>query len=440
MTKPDDSLRRDVALFRYGLVADLLILPAGSHEITAGLRERAGRDHDIPGTSRTRVGEQTMRDWMRLYRSGGFDALIPKRRRDDGKPRQLTAEAAEALIAVKRENRAFSVLDTIARVRNDGDVPVDVPLPPSTVHRLLAREGLMERGGGGDAPPQDRRRFEYPNAGDLWMSDVMHGPKCGDGQGRRRKTYLLAFLDDCTRVIPHAAFAFSENTAAFLPVFKLALMKRGFSKRLYVDNGSQFRSRHLALVCARLGVVLIHARPWQPAGKGKIERWFRTVRKSVLAKLEERDTRDLEALNRRLHAWIEAEYHATPHRGLGGMTPLDRWSATADGVRHPEPGLDLDDLFLFEVKRRVARDRTVSLKSRLHEVDSGLVGETVTLRFDPDAPPARPLKVVHDGRDAGLATPLDVHANATVRRGGNRDEPPASPITFRDLDRTGEDE
>ena len=193
MTTNDDS-RRDVALFRYGLIADLLVLPAGSHEIAAGLRDRAARDHAIPGTRRTRVAEQTMRDWMRLYRTGGFDALFPRRRRDGGKPRRLTVDAAEALIAVKRENPGFSVRDAIARVREDGDVPEDAPLPPSTVHRLLSREGLM--GSGDGSPPQDRRRFEHPNAGDLWMSDVMHGPKCGDGRGRRRKTYLVAFIDN----------------------------------------------------------------------------------------------------------------------------------------------------------------------------------------------------------------------------------------------------
>ena len=172
--------------------------------------------------------------------------------------------------------------------------------------------------------------------------------------------------------------------------------------------------------------------------KGKIERWFRTVRNSVLAGLGDGDTRDLEALNRRLHAWIEGEYHHRPHRGLDGMTPLDRWAATADGVRHPGPGIDLDDLFLFEARRRVAKDRTVSLKGRLYEVDPALVGETVTLRFDP-AMPGRPLKVVHDGRDAGTATPLDAHANAAVRRGGDRDGPPAPPIAFRDLGGNGED-
>lgn len=435
MTDTGDDSRRDVALFRCGLIADLPLLPAGSREIAAGLRDRAARDHAIPGTRRTRVGERTMRDWMRLYRSGGFDALLPKRRRDGGRPRRLTVDAAEALIAAKRENPAFSVRDAIARVREDGEVPADMPLPPSTVHRLLSREGLT--GGGAAAAPQDRRRFERPNAGDLWMSDVMHGPKCGDGRGRRRKAYPVAFIDDCSRVIPHAAFAFSGNTAAFLPVFRTALLKRGFPERPYVDNGANFRSRHLALACARLGVVPIHARPYRAAGKGKTGRWFRTVRQSVLARRGDGDTRDIGALNRRLHAWIEGGYHMRPHRGLGGMTPLDRWSATAGDVRYPDPRLDLDDLFPFEARRRVARDRTVSLRSRLHGVDPALVGETVTLRFDPAAP-ARPLKVVHDGGDAGLATPLDAHANAAVRRGGDRDGR-VSPIAFRDLGGNGED-
>jgi len=83
----------------------------------------------------------------------------------------------------------------------------------------------------------------------------------------RRKTYLIAFLDDATRVVPYCAFTFAENTQAFLPVFKQALLRRGIPQRLYVDNGANYRSRQLALVCARLGVALIHARPHQPQGK-----------------------------------------------------------------------------------------------------------------------------------------------------------------------------
>ena len=136
MTKDDDSLRRDVALFRYGLIADLLVQPAGSHEIVAGLRDRAARDHVIPGTNRTRVGEQTMRDWMRLYRSGGFDALFPKRRRDDGKPRRLAVEASEPTLSGRtRVQRPQPSTGPGGRRRPRGRAPAALDRSPPPVPR-----------------------------------------------------------------------------------------------------------------------------------------------------------------------------------------------------------------------------------------------------------------------------------------------------------------
>ena len=134
----------------------------------------------------------------------------------------------------------------------------------------------MSKGSGAHGADEDRRRFAYQEAGQLWMSDVMHGPAVPGEDGRRKKkTYLIAFIDDATRVIPHAEFAFSENTRSFLPVFKKALLKRGYPLRLFVDNGANYRSQHFTIVCAKLRVVLIHSRPFQPAGKGKIERFLR---------------------------------------------------------------------------------------------------------------------------------------------------------------------
>jgi transposase InsO family protein len=133
-------------------------------------------------------------------------------------------------------------------------------------------------------------------------------------EGRKRKAYLIAFLDDATRVIPHAAFAQSENTAAFLSVMQQAVLRRGLPKRLYVDNGAAYRSHHLSLVCAKLGITLIHTRPYQPQAKGKQERWFRTVRLQLLPALVEDDLKSLDALNRKLWAWVEGEYHMSPHK------------------------------------------------------------------------------------------------------------------------------
>lgn len=441
MSEHDDELREAVALFRYGLIADLAHLPRGARSIGEKLQEKAAGTYAIPGTHRTRVAAETMRKWLTMYRCGGFEALYPKRRSDLGRPRRMPAEVAEALVAIKTRHPGYSVRAVIAHAARHGQVS-DAAMPsPSSVQRLLRREQLTGRAGA-VTPAVDRRRFNYRRAGQLWMSDVMHGPKVCDGR-RRRKTFLIAFIDDATRVIPHAAFAFAENTAAFLPVFKHALLRRGLPERLFVDNGANYRSRHLALVCAKLGIALIHARPYQPAAKGKIERWLRTLRAGWLRHLELDAIDGIDTLNRRLWAWVEGEYHHSPHRGLDGQTPLDRWAGTAAQVRYPDAaGMDLDELFLFETKRRVLNDRTLSLHGHLYEADATLIGQTVTVRYDPAAPPTRALQLLHRGRPAGLATPLDAYANTAVKRERHAGriapeapaaQPPRSPLSIRRL-------
>jgi transposase InsO family protein len=446
MTNPQDRQdRQATALFRYGLIADLIHLPAGSRGLYARLREKAAADYSIPGSTRARVAPETLRHWLKAWRRGGFDALLPKGRADQGRSRALPQALADALLSLKEEQPHLSIPQLISAVA--GSVPDTVTPAPSTVHRLLKRAGLMDNAANAAESAQDRRRFAFAHPGQLWMSDVMHGPSVLlPGTRTRRKTYLIAFLDDATRVVPYCAFALSENTQAFLPVFKQALLRRGIPQRLYVDNGANYRSRQLALVCARLGVALIHARPHQPQGKGKQERFFRTVRSQLLATLSAADTDSLDALNRRLWAWVEAEYHHHPHRGLDGQTPLDRWAASSttgeQPLRLPDPRLDLDALFLFETKRRVQRDRTVSLNGTLFEVDAALVGQTVTLRHDPSAPASRGIEVWHEGRFVERARALDAYANCFVRRnrptqGIEADTPapaPRSPgLSLRDL-------
>ena len=357
MNHCDDELRQAVALFRYGLLADIVHLPPGTPGVGERLRDKARHTYVIPGTRRTRVAAETLRDWLALYRSGGFEALYPK---GTHRPGPAPAPAPRGRRAARlAQDRAPRVVGQ--RPHQDRARARHRP-PPRAVDRAppaLSREGLLDKHP--DEPvATDRRRFAFRYAGECWQSDVMHGPKVRDGR-TRRKTYLIAFLDDATRAIPFAAFAFSENTTAFLPVFKNALIRRGCPMRLFVDNGANYRSQQLALVCAKLDVALIHARPYQPAGKGKIERWFRTLRAAWLARLDTKATESLEALNRSLWAWVEGEYHQSPHRGLDGRTPLDQWALAGENVRYPEPTTDLDDLFLFETKRRVMKDRTVSL-------------------------------------------------------------------------------
>lgn len=413
MTDENNDHRHAVALFRYGLIADLA-QTAGTKGLYRRLAEKAQTDYTIPGSARTRVAPETLRDWLKRYRQGGFEALMPKPRADRGRSRALPNAVVELLLSLKETNPKLSVPLLIREARATGQIPEEIPLPPSTVHRLLARHGLMRK------PPEqpterDRRRFAFQKAGELWMSDVMYGPTVFVADRTRRKTYLIAFLDDATRVIPYAAFALSENTQAFLPVFQQALMRRGLPLRLYVDNGANYRSHQLALVCAKLGIALIHARAYQPQGKGKLERWFRTLRAQLLTRLTAEDTRSLEALNRRLWAWVEGEYHHTPHRSLEGQTPLEHWASRADEVRFPDPTLDLEEVFLFETKRTVQKDRTVSLNGVVYEVDAALVGQKVMLRFDPTAK-GRPVQIWHEGQYIERVKPLDAYVNCFVKR------------------------
>jgi putative transposase len=414
MNEQPDKRQEEVALFRYGVIADLVHLAPGTPGLGNHLKDKAKKLWPIPYSRRNHLAAETIRHWLKLYRKGGFDALRPKTRADAGSCRRMPQTVADRLLSIKECNPALTVKQVVAEARKHDEVPQDLPLPPSTVHRLLQRHGLMDKRNSNT--PKDRRHFAFAKAGQLWMSDVMHGPAVFVDGRRKRKTYLIAFLDDATRVIPFAAFALAENVSAFLPVFKQALMRRGIPERLFVDNGAAYRSKHLALVCAKIGTTLIHARPFDAAAKGKQERWFRTVRMQLLPILGDEDLKSLEALNRRLWAWVETEYHLAPHRGLEGQCPFDRWAQVADDVRHVGHRLDLDELFLFEQKRRVRNDRTVSLNGTLYELEAHLIGATVVLRYDPLAPKGRPIQVWLNGKRQKDATLVDAYQNCFVRR------------------------
>ena len=430
---PEDTpdARQAVALFRFRLIAPALHLPPGPQR-AAALQEVADREHKIPGSRRRQVAVSTLKDWLRRYRKGQLPALYPKRRSDSRQPRRLAPEVVELLTSIKEREPRLTVKAVIRQARDSGRLPAGARLAHSTVNRLLKQAGLMQRP---DAPaaPGDLRRYQWSKANELWQADVMHGPRIAAAvPGRRQaKVYLLALLDDATRVVPHAAFAYSESADSFLAVFRQAVLRRGLPVRLYCDNGAAFRSKQLDLVCAQLGVNLIHARAYHPSGKGKIERFFRRVRCEFLPALRPEDRAGLAALNRRLAAWVEGEYHHAPHCGLDGDTPLDRLARVGDSVRYAGPELDLGRVFSYRFVRRVSRARTVNLRGRQYETVAGLAGQKVTLAVEPDAPPERALTVLHEDGQSSRATLVDLQVNARARRSplpaADRPQTPARP-------------
>jgi len=302
--------------------------------------------------------------------------------------------------------------------RNKNIIGHDFKTANATIYRLFKQRGLMKR----EEQLEDRRKFEAELPNDIWQSDCMHGPMV-QVEGRQRKSYLFAFIDDMSRLICHGEFYLNERIDAYTDALRKALRKRGLPRKLYVDNGPAFRSHHLSHATASLGIALIHSKPYQPQGRGKIERFFRTVRSQFLSDCPQELT--LQSLNDALTQWLDTHYNQNIHSSTK-QTPMNRYLKHAHLVRVAPK--DLDDYFRIRLQRRVDRDRTVSLNGRLYEAPVDLIGRMVTVLFH-EADPAR-VEVFFDGSSQGMLVPLDLNVNCRIRRRNCKVEllPPAGQL------------
>ena len=402
----DEELKKRIAVFRLGLIFDFIDTENLSWgEVERLMREKCGRKWQIPGSPRTRVSESTLKEWMVRYRESGkrLESLFPKDRSDQGRSRAIDEETSAGIIALRKELPNVTLPALMRQAKERKIILPGTALPYSTLYRFLKAQGLVDRPEG---TPTDRRRFEAEHPNDLWQSDVLHGPTVLV-EGKQRKTYMTAFIDDMTRIIPHAQFYLHERLESFLDAFRKALLTRGLPKKLYVDNGPAFRSHHLEFICASLGIVLIHAKPYQPEGKGKIERLNRTIREGFLATVQ---AATLTELNEQFQVWILG-YHERPH-GSTGEPPIKRFTRNIECVR-PAPR-DMEDHFRKEARRTVTQDRTFSLAGKLYEAPADLIGKQVRLLYH-EHDPAR-IEIRWGDQTYGCASVLDLNVNCRVKR------------------------
>jgi len=403
-----ENEKQRVGIFRFSVIHEFVGGAALSRtERKQLLEEKCARKWDIPCSNKSRVSRGAILRWIRRYtESGGrLESLYPKGRCDNGKSRAIDEETGLNLIHLRQEMPNATV-PVLIRTMRERDLS-GKDLRPTTVYRFLHHHNLMKPSEG---QHPDRRKFEAELPNDIWQSDVMHGPMVMAGD-RKRKSYLIAFIDDHSRLIPYARFYLSENLASFLDAFEKALLKRGLPRKLYVDNGSAYRSKQLEHITASLGIALIHARPYQPQGKGKIERFFRTVRMQFLSEVGHMG---LDELNGAFDLWVRQVYHQRIHSGTG-KTPLDRFTSKMECLRaSPE---DLRDHFRMIARRRVAKDRTLTLDGHLFEAPVNLIGQRVDLLYHKDNP--KRVEVRWQQKSYGYLTSVDLNVNCRVKRDKN---------------------
>jgi transposase InsO family protein len=426
----EEAKRRErgqaIGLFRYQLICPALDPGLSTKARGRLVREIAAREHIDPFGVRVRYSRDTLDRWIRRYRAGGFDELIPSPRSVVARTDAATLELAAAL---KRENPARTAAQVQRILRaSAGWAPSE-----STLLRHFRRCELIGPNSG--QHPAVFGRFEAENPNDRWTGDALHGPRVGG-----RKTYLFAFLDDHSRMVCGYRFGFAEDAVRLGAALEPALASRGVPASVYVDNGSAFVDAWLLRACAKLGIRLVHSTPHRPQGRGKIERFFRTVREQFLVEVTDSSAEELTAagadhrgglseLNRLFTAWVETEYHRRIHSETG-QTPVDRWDAGWSRLgRTPAmpTAADLTEAFLWSEYRVVTKTATVSLHGNTFQVDQGLVGRRVELVFSPFD--IQTIDVRYHDRSYGKALPYNMTRHTHPKARAETPQQPAPPAT-----------
>jgi transposase InsO family protein len=349
---------------------------------------------------------RTIQTWYSRYQKHGVTVMENKIRSDKGKVRKVPLEdVAEAVRQVRPKlHTATPKLATVYRLCIEAGLLTRAQIAPNTFRRVVKKYELLK------ADPECvnkvRLAFAKAHANDMWQADTLVGPYLRH-EGTPVQTHLIAFLDDASRVCCHGQFFLAEKVDTLIEALRAAFYKRGVPQSLYVDNGSIYTSKEIIQICARVGCLLAHTPVRDGAAKGKIERFFRTVRDQFLSRAL--DLSSLEALNRQFIHWVEEQYNAQKHSILE-MPPLDRFALDRSRVRYLPPNQANDELFFVEEERHVRADNTFAFKSIRFEAPRHLPDRTIQVRFERRCPTQR-VVVYSKGERLGEAKPLDPVAN-----------------------------
>lgn len=405
----NENQSQTLVLFKFKIISPILMEPGRVR--AEYFRKLASQDIEVPGKGLCRIKAATIKSWYYQYSKNGIKGLEGKKRSDLGQRRfSLTDEGFEKIGALRKTHQFLTVAQFYRLCLGEGLLGAP-PMHETTLRRFLKNLGLHKV----NEVQKSRKRFEMEKFGDLWVGDFMHGPSVlRPGQKRRKKAILLAIVDDHTRYIVGAGFHFLENTQAVELVFKQALLTHGIPSRIYLDNGPAFSSKYLLKVCARLAVSLVHSKPYDSPSRGKIERFFRTVRDKFLSQLGPDPLfMDLKQLNDRFDSWLRKDYLEFYHKGIG-TTPLERYlkSIQAHSLKRVDECF-LDECFLEEAQRKVNKDATISLNKVIYEVPPSYIGSFILLKW----PLGRPDEVyLYEGEHRKVRiTPVDAQFNGKYR-------------------------
>lgn len=407
MQNPIPTPKESRALLRFEVLCHIKTLRGEGLPLAQCLRDASSRPWPAHGGGY--YSYRTIETWWYDYAKSGYGGIAGKNRREDaGQSRLIDEETGLWILDAIAASPGvpFSVLYRLWDDHGRG-LPSE-----STVRRFLASKGLDARTlKAGRLQSGPTKAFEAPYPNDLWMVDFACGPTLRVPNGKVLCTHLCLLLDDHSRLIAYGAYYTHANTAAFLDSLKQAVLRRGLPLKLYTDQGKPFINHHAHIVCANLGIRLLHAKPYHAWSKGKVERLIQTIQRGfeLTLHMEGHRVHSLEELNTAFSRWIANTYHLRKHSATG-QSPHERFTANSHPIRQVEDPENIDPLFYTRTHRVVRKDGTVTLGKKLFEVPLSLRALKIELRYDPLT--LDPVEVWHKDSFHGLARRCDLHLNS----------------------------
>ena len=403
----DQEKKHDIALMRYSVISPVISgLQENYSSLEAFYRDASSKGVMSPDGTLKHFAPATIKRWYNNYKNGGFDALIPDGRVDEGKPRKLDFELQEQIRYLKQNYPRMSAAAIFRQLHDNGSIKSG-EVSESTINRYVNQLATTLK----TTTNPDMRRYERPHINEVWCGDSSVGPYLTTDDGKKHKVYIIALIDDASRFIVGIDVFFNDNFVNLMSVIKSAVAKFGRPQLFNFDNGSSYKNKQMELLAARIGSVIHYDQPYTPTQKAKIERWFRTMKDQWMSALDMRDFHSLDELRGNLMAYVQ-KYNQSPHSSLKGMSPQDRYFSEPN-LFHRLSDEQIEHDFLLESERRVSADSVIVIDHVEYEVDYRFAKQRIKLRYSSD------LNDIYIVEADGTLTPirlLNKTENALVKR------------------------
>jgi transposase InsO family protein len=402
------DMDRELAYFRFALIAPVIQGTFSDASVAAYCRRVTEKPIARPDGTMFKYKPATLERWVRLYKVGGMEKLMPRTRSDKGVTRKLSDEAISEIYNLKDKFPRLDAVQIHTRLVQEGLIKASTAT--RAVQRFIKANDLKNPAASG--PLKDRKAFEEPYFGAMWQADTCYFPYVPDESGKHQRTYLIALVDDHSRMVVGARLFFEDNAYNFQKVLKDAVSTHGICNKLYVDHGPSYENSQLSYICGSIGTILIHAPVRDGAAKAKVERFFGVVKSRWLNGLDTGQIRSIDEFNRELAEAVRT--HNLTVNSSTKETPMDRFLATRGKIRIPESGEWLDECFMNRISRKVKNDATISFQTIQFDVPMQFIRQTVEVRFLPDR--LDEAYIFDNGKRFPLKL-TDKQANSRVKRG-----------------------